>query len=502
MQNNITQKQSVVKTFFKFLLEALPFAVVFLLTLTHSLDLDLGWHLKYGEYFFQHHEILRQNIFSTEMPGYLYVNHAWGSDVVLFAFYKALGFFGISVLGAVVMTLTFYFFSRAARLAYWEKALLFPPMIYALHEITELSFRSQLISLLGVGIVYFFIQQFEENKSKKIVLLIPLFLIWANMHAEFIVGLGIFALWVLLYFLRTLYQARKQKIVFPRKDINFLIGVFAAATVATLVNPFGIGIYIEILRHFGNPLQQYINEWKPIQESTSLLWPFVGWGFILAASLAITYRKEKLIAHAHYIIPTILFFAISFSQRRYFWLMILVSVPIAASLVTRLRPSRQSIAITIAVFIVIFSYGYAAVVQLPNQYVFSFDWGLYCRFNGCSPRAAEFIVSSSLDTNHMFTDYNWGGWLIGNYPTIKPAIDGRMPFWRDAIGYSAYAKYVALENMTSDIDAAGYDTVFWPPSKKPLFSRLTKLVEEKKWRIVYHDPFAYIFIRSGGEPKQ
>src|SRR3989344_7900383 len=87
------------------------YLLVFLSSLNLPTDPDLGWHLKYGEYFFKTGKILRDNIFSTMMPDYNWVNHSWVSDLILYqAFYK-LGFFGVTLLGAMLVTFTFFFFA-------------------------------------------------------------------------------------------------------------------------------------------------------------------------------------------------------------------------------------------------------------------------------------------------------------------------------------------------------------------------------------------------------
>ena len=60
---------------------ALLYFAVFIFSINLPTDPDLGWHLKYGQYFFKTGEILRENIFSTMMPYYNWVNHSWASDV-------------------------------------------------------------------------------------------------------------------------------------------------------------------------------------------------------------------------------------------------------------------------------------------------------------------------------------------------------------------------------------------------------------------------------------
>ena len=95
------------------LLNLLPYLSVFIASLYQPWDADLGWHLKYGEYFFQHGQILKENIFSTEMAGYYWPNTGWLSDLLTYQIFNGGGFLGLTIAAALVVTLTFWFFAKA-----------------------------------------------------------------------------------------------------------------------------------------------------------------------------------------------------------------------------------------------------------------------------------------------------------------------------------------------------------------------------------------------------
>ena len=481
------------------LLALMPFVVVFVLTLTHPLDPDLGWHLKYGEHFINQHTVLQANTFSAEMPGYRYINHSWGSDVLLYCVYNAFGFLGVSILGASVITLTFFFFAQAARLSFWEEAFLFPPMLFILNGIIFQSYRSQTLSLLGLGCLFFLVERFEGGSRRALLFLLPLFVLWANLHGQFIVGLALLLVWGTLYCFRTWLAARSIHTPLPLRDLLLVMAVVSGVFLATLITPYGLDIYLEISRHVGNHLQRYIKEWWPIAEDPDLLWMLLGWGAFLAGNTVIIYRQRQVLAKAHYLLPAFLFFIASFAQLRYFWPLILVSMPIAATCLTKIRPPNQKTAVGVASILLACAYLYGSFVKLPSQHLTTYDWNRYCRHLGCTSRSANFL-QSRLAGAALLTDYDFGGWLIWNFPGIKPTIDGRMPFWRDEQGYSAYEKYVALESGDEDIDQSSYNMVYWPPKKEALFSRLNQLVDEGKWRVLYSDPFSYIFARNQQRP--
>ena len=92
----------------------------------------------------------------------------------------------------------------------------------------------------------------------------------------------------------------------------------------------------------------------------------------------------------------------------------------------------------------------------------------------------------------LLTLYNWGGWLIWNYPEIKPSIDGRMHLWKDEKDYSAFNEYFPFEQNQQDINIAGYQVVLMSPTKA-MYVRLKQLVREGKWKLLYEDDVSGIF---------
>ena len=99
----------------------LPFIFVFLASLFRPNDTDLGWHLKYGEYFFNNFSLLKDNTFSTMMADFKWANTSWLTDLIAYFVFEASGFLGLTLLGALTVTLTFLFFSKAFKLDYFEK---------------------------------------------------------------------------------------------------------------------------------------------------------------------------------------------------------------------------------------------------------------------------------------------------------------------------------------------------------------------------------------------
>ena len=484
------------KKLFIVLLGFFPYFVVFVASLYPPSDLDLGWHLRYGEYFFTHGHILRTNTFSTMMPNYQWVNHSWGTDVLTYALFHIFGFFGLSIAAAVVVTLTFFFFSKAAGLSLWDEAILFPVLLILLDPLNAVSFRSQLISLLFLGVLFYIISSYIKQKPKKLFLAIPLFLLWANIHGEFILGLVLFLIWIVSVIGLEVYhnKAKVNRPIF--RQARTLLLIFLLAVAVTLINPFGIGVYVETFKYFGNPMQNYISEWAPVPLSSGIGWRHIGMTVVSYFGILGIYFTGKFKEKFPFILFAFMFTILPLWAERYAWpgyyIMLFVLFPITHFF--KLEKKKLRLLGTIGLLTSAFAFTF--ILKFPFSDVVDYSWDKYCRNDNiaCSPNSAEFLSQHHLD-DKLFSDYGWGGWLIWNYPNIKPTIDGRMPFWEDADGYSGFKEYLWYEQNFSDIDKSRYNVVYMSPNK-PIYKRMEQLDSEGKWELVYQDSYAGIFVRQ------
>ena len=526
------------KSLSNFLFNVLPYSAVFLSSLFHPTDPDLGWYLKYGEYFFKNHEILRENTFSSQMADFRWANHSWGTDLISYLTFDNFGFLGLSILAAAVITATFYFFSKAAKLDLFEKALIFPTLIYFLSHLNSVSFRSQLLSLMLLGILTYILSNYrnvilsetknpshtlrtsldpspamrdQDDKSVfgriKLLYLLPiLFALWSNLHGQFILGLAIFAIWLasstvsdlISNGLNNLYQALKSAIL-PAF-------IFIASALSALVNPFGLGVYQEAIKHFGNPLEAYIAEWVPFK-MLSIPW----WGQILAGlgiffGIIFLFFSEKIKDKIPEISTASILYLISFSVRRFVWPMYYFSIPLIAPVAGFFKPESKKYANFAAAAIIIVYMIMTFLIDNPIKRIQNMSWQSYCTSNiHCSDGALNYLKNSldaklldappAGEAGNSLTYYGWGGYMIANYPEIKPSVDGRMTLWRDETGFSAFEEYFAYEQNQNDIDKSPYDVVLMY-KEKPLYKHLEKLARSNKWQKVYEDQFAGIFVRK------
>lgn len=472
----------------------LPYVFVFLASLFRPYDPDLGWHLKYGEYFFRFHDILRSNTFSQMMPNFKWADTDWLTDVLTYVAYHGLGFLGLTLLGALTITLTFYFFSKAFDLDYFDKAIIFPFIAYIEAPVNQISFRGQLLSVLFLGILFFIIEKFDKGNKKIIYLTIPLFLLWGNVNGQYFLGLGVFAVWILL-FLLTLFFKKEKNIFKVMQEIKNLLPVFILSVLAVLINPFGIELYKLTISYIGSPYLKDIAEYLPFNESTGSWWNQLIIGVLIGVGFLFIFFRGELKKRIPVFSVLGILYLLSWTVRRYAWSFYYLAIPFLKPLLFFFKPDDKKNAflgatILFTIYIVI-----TIIIKSPFSQFTNMNWSTYCKeLSYCSPKAADFIIKYNLNNEKLLTLYDWGGWLIWNYPQIKPTIDGRMHLWIDNKGYSGFGDYYGYEQNFKSIENSPYDSVFMSLDK-PLYQELIELRKEGKWILVYKDINAAIFRR-------
>lgn len=471
------------------------FLSIFLAVLYPSIDPDLGWHLKYGEYFFENGHILRDNIFSALMPDYHWNNSSWATDLISYQVFKNFGFIGISAFGALIVTLTFFIIGKAAKLNLFEKSIIFPIIVFLISPVNLISFRGQQVTLLLLTTMYLVLSRYAVNK-KIVFLLVPLFALWSNLHGEYILGLGILGIWIFVYLIKEAYLNYKNDIRNLLFSEKYLIAAFIGCVLGTLINPFGIGVYLETFRHLSDPLQKSIAEWLAPLDFSTVWWHQLFAGLVLIMGVALLGTGKKNLDKAPFYVPSFVLFIFTFWIRRYAWPFYYLLIFLLQPVVKFFEPpdKKQSLYSTFVISLLFL--GSVLYIKKPFTSIQKQSWSQYCKSSiKCSPAAAQTVINNKLNNEKLLTIYDYGGWLIWNYPEIKPTIDGRMHLWRNSAGYSAFEYYYAIEQNLKDIDDSDYDAVLTSQTK-PIYFRLLELSKEGKWKPLHVDKFGAVFVRS------
>lgn len=387
--DNLADKSSAkVKILFKILALAIMVFGLFVY-LNSRIDTDFGWHIASG---FEYLEsgVPKTDLYSYTSPDYQWVNHAWLQDVGIALVYELAGFSAVALAYALVWVLGLL---AAFRRLHW---LMVPALLATMPVV---AIRPVAFSFLFLGLLFIIIE-------KRIYFaLVPLFLLWSNLHAGFIAGLIVLA-----------YQ------ILRTKD-RMLVALSLPILIVTLINPYGFGLYVEIIETFrpGVDLMSVV-EWRPL-----LL--VVSWTLLVYSALAIAgwllVVKNKF---SSLFSVTVIFLMMSLASARHLPLLIAASAyPVSVYWDAILRQvgnyrdwSSKKVIVLIGLFLIglqiFFFYGYFETRQREDGY----------------PVKAVAILRQKPCTGNIFNSYNYGGFLIWRYPDAKYFIDGRMPHWRDS----------------------------------------------------------------------
>jgi hypothetical protein len=409
--------------------------IVFILTLQMQTDLDLGWHLRYGQYFFQTGHVLRDNIISFVFPDYKWVQASWGYDLLLYQLFVRFGFIGMSVAGAMTSTLIFM-------ILVWPigkrnvASLIFLAAIF-LSQTTPLfaaGFRSQTPSSLLFALLIVLLSRHPIAPSNSFALLPLLFLVWANLHGGFALGL---LLMCIMWLVQAALTRQKNTSISMRHLIIF--GLFIILSVlATLCNPWGIQIYRETFMHTTNINLSLIGEWTPLTTSPPNILLLV----VIVTMVAYTAWRRHDISHLPFLTAFAFATYLGISAIRFetnYGIMATWYLATYGTVSDWIPKSRQRFVILVGslilvagiVFDCIFTRQFF-VFSLPQ--VLTSSWATYCRTLGTCSEDVTAAMLRDPPLGNGFHPYNYGGYISWRVPSVKTFLDGRMAAWEDEQG--------------------------------------------------------------------
>ena len=190
------------------LLVIVSMAVIFTAAAQPIIDPDFWWHLRTGQYILETKSIPYTDIFSTVRFGSEWVTHEWLSEVFMYSIFRLLGYGGLIVAFSIIVTAAFWItYQQCRKRAGHPYVAAFAVLLGAAATLPTWGVRPQMFSLLFASIFISLLDRYcRREVMPSIWWLVPLFILWVNMHAGFALGLvlivltiaGLFLDWFLL----------------------------------------------------------------------------------------------------------------------------------------------------------------------------------------------------------------------------------------------------------------------------------------------------------------
>ncbi len=470
---------------------------LFLVKASSLLDPDFGWHLRTGQIILSS-GIPKMDPFSYTMPSYPYVDHSWLTDLVIAKLFPLIGMWGLALVSTLITFATIFIalsVKRApSRHSLWLGLVLLVSSFFAFETV-----RPLIMSWLMFSFLLFVF--WDKERLRKWRFLIPVvFLVWANLHGAFVVGLIAYGLFLAGASIR-------------QKRVNLAdVGTILVSIGVTLANPYGTGLWWQLWNEITSTHQKFaIAEWLP---SIFSFEPAIMVLTALGAGLVIRYRSQLSLEK----ISLFLFFLfLAVSSVRHIPFLALVSVPILFEGLSLLISEVKKIKFGKTRLATAISFCFILSVFLFLVYGTTFIWRTFLspQKESFYPEAAVNFLHQNLPSGQIFSTYGWGGYLIWKLPEKKVFIDGRMAIWEQN-GRSIFKEYQQIVSGETDYEFAfakyGVTTVLWPKLKKP--SGLSNVLQEKinilfgvkdegkdlgerladnEWKKVYEDQVALVY---------
>ncbi len=437
-------------------LVVLFYAFVFLFFFYHAnkiLDPDFGWHLRAGADSIAQGKIINQENYNFPILGDKWINHEWLADILAFALYDALGYIGLTLVFATVFTLTLVMqyrwiirrFAQSGGISPFFWGILAVQLFGMFAMLPQLGVRMQVVTLPLLVIEVILLDKYTIQKRWQTLAWMPLlFVIWANLHGSFLIGIMVFLLWILVKIFEMLCIQKWQLLatnptrILTTKEIPLLLLVGTSTLLATLLTPHGVDLYYLLTEYTDHYYQQYIIEWLPAwRHPVSLLkLSFLALvSTVVGTEIVCFWKHKKLHVDLWLLILTIVFLLLAFESKRHFPLLYVIAFPL---LLTRLysflgltphitkafqRPINHLPLFLLAITGLVINIAQVSVQTIPIRNPFT-DVQI-CEDYPCA--AITFLQDEKFADKRIFNSYGWGGYLLWMMPQEKIFIDGRQP---------------------------------------------------------------------------
>jgi len=480
--------------------DRLGLLLIFGLSLRTILDPDFGWHLRSGSDFLNSWIIPKLDPYSHSLPSWPWVNHEWLSDVIVAFIHNYLGAVLLMILFAGLITAIFLIATSIEKVALPYRIL--AGLIGLLAALPILGVRMQMITLLGMASLLVILYRYRRGELKHLWIVPIIFLIWANLHGGFTIGLVILAVfWLcegakqLLMGLRPTWykKLRITELTLSWSQLKHLLGIGLLSGIATLINPYGLGLYYDFYKLFINPFAiQHIGEWQPVSLGSAISYNFAIYLVLFGLILLLTYRKVE---PTRWVLSG-LFLYLSLLYWRNMPFFMIMSIGFLAEIlqahtnlvISGLNKNRWIMIGTTAIV------GVLLFQRVGDVSASLIDSTKSFRAGGYPIDAVQWIKANPDKVGQtMFNEYDWGGFLVWKLPDYKVFVDGRMPFWQTTDRFPFFEEEYTISAQKGAIEMLeqtyGVDWMIIRPNR-PLGLVLS---DQKSWEKVYYDKYAVIY---------
>jgi hypothetical protein len=447
-------------------------------------DPDLWWHLRDAGLLFHQKSAIVRDVYSFTTSGRAWVNPEWLAEIPYF-----LGFHLCRELGVFLVTLCAFelIIVGVLLLAYlrshsWQASFV---ATWAAIFLALVNFgpRTILFGWICFQAELLILELFRRGRDYSL-LLVPIFLIWINLHGSWIIGFVFLLMFVAGGFFHGTWGYIEAN-SWNRSQKRKLSLVTLSSTIALLVNPYGWRL---LLNPFDMAFHQKLNigsieEWKSVNfhmfGGKCLL-------LLLATFAVITLARRRTWALQDVLFALLAVYA-GATYVRFLFLIGLVLCPMFAVDLARLFQSRKPQrtrpalnALVVAALVVGVAVEFPAAAKLRKG------------ISESLPEQAMTRIQTLPPSQRIFNYYGWGGYMIWKDRNHPVFIDSRTDIFEHYGVLADYVHAVTLTDTLQVFDKYHIHYVFLPKDDPAIYL----LKRAPGWKVNYEDAVAVIMERS------
>ena len=157
-------------------------------------DPDYFWHVTTGGLIADTGRVPTTDPFSFTWAGMPWTLHEWLSELLMYWLVEGTGQLGALVIfGLLPAAIVAVMAGMLARMGVRVLAFGLPAVLVGLVITPYVTLRPQAISWLLLAVLIWILAELRPDRPARVLWLIPLFVLWANLHGVYVIGLGVVA---------------------------------------------------------------------------------------------------------------------------------------------------------------------------------------------------------------------------------------------------------------------------------------------------------------------